>query len=52
MTLVILTGEIDISVGSVFAICGVAAGLLAKAGLPMPFVVARGAASSAQRSAR
>ena len=40
MTLVILTGEIDISVGSVFAIAGVAAGLLAKAGLPMPFVVA------------
>ena len=26
MTLVILTGEIDISVGSVFAICGVARG--------------------------
>jgi len=38
MTLVILTGQIDISVGSVFAICGVAAGLLAKAGLPMPLV--------------
>ena len=38
MTLVILTGEIDISVGSVFAICGVVAGLLAKAGLPMPLV--------------
>lgn len=38
MTLVVLTGEIDISVGSVFAICGVAAGLLAKAGLPLPFV--------------
>ena len=32
MTLVILTGEIDISVGSVFAICGVVAGVLAKAG--------------------
>jgi len=38
MTLVILTGQIDISVGSVFAICGVAAGLLAKVGLPMPVV--------------
>ena len=38
MTLIILTGEIDISVGSVFAIAGVAAGLLAKAGLPMPLV--------------
>ncbi|MGH9159512.1 MAG: ABC transporter permease [Vicinamibacteraceae bacterium] len=35
-TLVILTGEIDISVGSVFAVCGVAAGLAAKAGLPVP----------------
>jgi rhamnose transport system permease protein len=30
-TLVILTGHIDISVGSVFAICGVAAGVTAKA---------------------
>jgi rhamnose transport system permease protein len=30
-TLVILTGNIDISVGSVFAICGVVAGLAAKA---------------------
>jgi rhamnose transport system permease protein len=36
MTLVILTGQIDISVGSQFAICSVAAGLLAKAGLPTP----------------
>jgi rhamnose transport system permease protein len=40
ITLVILTGEIDISVGSVFAICGVSAGLLAKAGLPLPLVAA------------
>ncbi len=38
-TLVILTGEIDISVGSVFAICGVAAGVSAKAGLPMAAVL-------------
>jgi len=30
-TLVILTGHIDISVGSVFAICGVVAGVVAKA---------------------
>src|SRR6266513_4610544 len=30
-TLVILTGHIDISVGSVFAICGVVAGVAAKA---------------------
>ena len=35
MTLVIVTGEIDISVGSVFAICGVAAGILSKAGMPI-----------------
>ena len=39
MTLVILTGHIDISVGSVFAICAVASGLLAKTGAPMPLVV-------------
>jgi rhamnose transport system permease protein len=38
MTLVILIGQIDISTGSQFAICGVAAGLLAKAGLPLPAV--------------
>lgn len=33
MTLVILVGEIDISVGSQFALCSVAAGLLAKTGI-------------------
>lgn len=38
MTLVIIAREIDISVGSQFSICGVVAGLLAKAGLPMPAV--------------
>jgi rhamnose transport system permease protein len=38
MTLVVLARQIDISIGSQFAICGVAAGLLAKTGLPMPFV--------------
>jgi rhamnose transport system permease protein len=38
MTLVVLTGQIDVSVGSVFAICGVAAGLLAKADLPLSVV--------------
>jgi rhamnose transport system permease protein len=36
-TLVILTGEIDISVGSVFAVCSVVAGAVAKSGVPMPF---------------
>jgi rhamnose transport system permease protein len=35
MTLVILVGEIDISVASQFAVCSVVAGLLAKAGVPM-----------------
>jgi rhamnose transport system permease protein len=34
MTLVILTGHIDISVGTMFAICSVAAGEVAKLGLP------------------
>jgi rhamnose transport system permease protein len=38
MTLVILVGEIDISVGSQFAVCSVAAGLLAKAGVPIVLV--------------
>jgi rhamnose transport system permease protein len=38
MTLVILVGEIDISVGSLFAVCSVAAGLLAKAGVPVALV--------------
>jgi rhamnose transport system permease protein len=39
MTLVILVGEIDISVGSQFAVCSVAAGLLAKTGIPLPLVL-------------
>src|SRR3954469_3916659 len=46
-TLVILTGEIDISVGSVFAICGVVAGVAAKAGLPMLAVLIVAAAAGA-----
>ena len=36
MTLVILAAEIDISVGSQFAICSVAAGVFAKLGMPTP----------------
>lgn len=36
MTLVILTAQIDISVGSMFAVCSVAAGVFAKMGLPIP----------------
>ena len=38
MTVVILARQIDISVGSQFAICGVVAGLLAREGVPMPLV--------------
>ena len=38
MTLVVLVGEIDISVGSQFAVCSVAAGWLAKEGMPMALV--------------
>jgi rhamnose transport system permease protein len=40
MTLVMLTGDIDISVGSVFAVCAVSAGVLAKAGVPVLLVFA------------
>ena len=39
MTLVILVGEIDISVGSQFAVCTVAAGVLSKSGLPLPLLL-------------
>jgi len=38
MTLVILVGQIDISVGSQFTVCSVAAGFLAKTGMPMPLL--------------
>lgn len=38
MTLVIVSRNIDISIGSQLSICGVVAGLLAKSGLPMPLV--------------
>ena len=51
MTVVILTGEIDISVGSQFAVCSVAIGWLAKSGIPifvLPFAaIAMGAALGA-----
>jgi len=47
MTIVILTGEIDISVGSIFAICAVIAGVLAKSGMPMPLVAAGACAAGA-----
>src|SRR6266404_5120754 len=38
MTLVILVGQIDISVGSQFAVCSIAAGFLAKTGMPPPLL--------------
>lgn len=40
MTLVILARQIDISIGSQISVCGIAAGLLAKSGLPIPLVAA------------
>ena len=44
MTMVILVGEIDISVGSQFAVCTVVAGMLAKTGIPLTsFACGRGA---------
>ncbi|HEX8774102.1 MAG TPA: ABC transporter permease [Pyrinomonadaceae bacterium] len=39
MTMVILVGEIDISVGSQFAVCSIAAGMLAKADVPVPLLL-------------
>src|SRR6185436_10100034 len=39
MTMVILVAEIDISVGSQFAVCSVAAGVLAQSGIPLPLVL-------------
>lgn len=39
MTMVIVAGQIDISVGSMLAVCALSAGTLARAGLPMPLVV-------------
>ena len=54
-TLVIVSGEIDISVGSAFAVCSIAAGLAAKAGLPVVAVaiviVLMGAALGAMNGA-
>ena len=40
MTLVILCRQIDLSIGSQMGACGIAAGLLAKAGVPLPLVAA------------
>jgi ribose/xylose/arabinose/galactoside ABC-type transport system permease subunit len=51
MTMVIIVGEIDISVASQFAVCSVAVGLLARSGVPMllvlPLALSLGAAMGA-----
>jgi rhamnose transport system permease protein len=47
MVLVILTGQIDISVGSQFAICSVASGVFARMGLPTPLAGAAACALGA-----
>ncbi len=39
MTLVIVAGQIDISVGSQFAVCSMLAGALAKTGIPVPLLL-------------
>jgi rhamnose transport system permease protein len=47
MTVVILTRQIDISIGSQMSVCGVAAGLLAREGVPMPLPAAGAIAAGA-----
>jgi rhamnose transport system permease protein len=47
LTFLIVTGEIDISIGSAFAVCGVAAGLLAKMNLPLSLVAVAACAAGA-----
>lgn len=51
MTLVIVAREIDISVGWMFSICAVVAGVLAKSGFPMPGVLAATVATGATMGA-
>jgi rhamnose transport system permease protein len=51
MALVILTRQIDISVGSQFAVCGVTAGLLAAQQVPLPLVALAAALTGAMLGA-
>jgi rhamnose transport system permease protein len=51
MTAVIICGEIDISIGSLFVVCGALSGLAAKAGWPMPFAIAGTLAAGAAAGA-
>jgi rhamnose transport system permease protein len=47
MTLVVLTGEVDVSVGATFAVCAVVAGTLAREGAGMPMAIAAAIATGA-----
>jgi rhamnose transport system permease protein len=47
MTLVVLTGEVDVSVGATFAVCAVVAGTLARDGAGMPAAVVAAIAAGA-----
>lgn len=47
MTLIIVAKQIDISIGSQFALCSMFAGLMAKSGWPMPLVILGTIASGA-----
>lgn len=47
MTLVMTTGSFDLSVGSVLAVSGIVAGMLAKAGVPISLVIIVGVAIGA-----
>jgi rhamnose transport system permease protein len=47
MLLIILTGQIDISVGSQFAVCSVIAGVAAKAGMPVALAALMACAAGA-----
>jgi rhamnose transport system permease protein len=47
MTLVVLTGEVDVSVGATFAVCAVVAGTLAREGIGMPAAIAAAIAAGA-----
>lgn len=47
MTMVIITGGIDLSVGSVLALSGTVTGLMVKAGMPVPLAMALGVCAGA-----
>lgn len=51
MALVIITRQIDISIGSQFAVCSVVAGMLAAAGYPLPLVAIGAISAGAMQGA-